>query len=95
VFQTGTQHEIVTQTNVGGRATYQNAGAMRRRGLEAHLARLSHPHRRLGSVGFGRVDNVLARKYAGSVIVNGGNSRFFEPAPGRAFTVGVSGVARF
>jgi len=45
--------------------------------------------------GFARVDNVLARKYAGSVIVNEGNSRFFEPAPGRAFTVGVSGVARF
>ncbi|MBW8848953.1 MAG: TonB-dependent receptor, partial [Burkholderiales bacterium] len=35
LFQTGTAHEIVTQTNVGGRATYQNAGATQRRGLEA------------------------------------------------------------
>ncbi|MEO6624594.1 MAG: TonB-dependent receptor, partial [Burkholderiaceae bacterium] len=34
VFQTGTQHEIVTQTNVGGRTTFQNAGATRRTGLE-------------------------------------------------------------
>ncbi|HEY8878078.1 MAG TPA: TonB-dependent receptor, partial [Roseateles sp.] len=35
LFQTTTEHEIVTQTNLGGRATYQNAGATRRRGLEA------------------------------------------------------------
>jgi iron complex outermembrane recepter protein len=35
LFQTSTEHEIVTQTNLGGRATYQNAGATRRRGLEA------------------------------------------------------------
>ncbi len=35
----GAQHEIVTQTNVGGRATYQNAGATRRRGLEAAWSR--------------------------------------------------------
>ncbi len=34
VFQTATQDEIVSQTNVGGRSTFQNAGATRRRGLE-------------------------------------------------------------
>ena len=34
LFQTSTQDEIVTQTNVGGRSTFQNAGATRRRGLE-------------------------------------------------------------
>jgi len=38
---------------------------------------------------FGRVDNVFDRRYVGSVIVNEGNSRFFEPAPGRAFLVGL------
>lgn len=34
-----------------------------------------------------RVDNVLDRRYAGSVIVNEGNGRFYEPAPGRSYTV--------
>ena len=38
---------------------------------------------------FARVDNVLDQRYAGSVIVNEGNSRFFEPAPGRTWLVGV------
>ena len=55
----------------------------------------------LGRVGrvdwsaFARVDNLLARRYAGSVIVNEGNSRFFEPAPGRNWTVGVAVAASF
>jgi len=31
---------------------------------------------------FARVNNVLDKGYAGSVIVNEGNGRFFEPAPG-------------
>ncbi len=39
---------------------------------------------------FVRVDNLFDRHYAGSVIVNEGNARFFEPAPGRTFVVGVS-----
>jgi iron complex outermembrane receptor protein len=34
VFQTNTRDEIVTRTNSGGRSTYQNAGATRRRGVE-------------------------------------------------------------
>jgi iron complex outermembrane receptor protein len=38
---------------------------------------------------FARVDNLLDKGYAGSVIVNEGNSRFFEPAPGRTWLVGV------
>jgi iron complex outermembrane receptor protein len=39
---------------------------------------------------FYRVDNVGDRKYAGSVIVNEGNSRFFESAPGRAQMLGAT-----
>jgi hypothetical protein len=39
---------------------------------------------------FLRVDNLFARRYAGSVIVNEGNARFFEPAPGRTWLAGVS-----
>ena len=44
---------------------------------------------------FARVDNALDRRYAGSVIVNEGNSRFFEPAPGRNWTVGLAASAGF
>lgn len=39
---------------------------------------------------FLRVDNIGNRKYSGSVIVNEGNSRFFEPGPGRNYLVGVT-----
>ena len=39
--------------------------------------------------GFARVDNVFDRDYVGSVIVNEGNSRFFEPGAGRGFTIGL------
>lgn len=38
---------------------------------------------------FARIDNVLDKRYVGSVIVNEGNSRFFEPAPGRAWLIGL------
>jgi iron complex outermembrane receptor protein len=36
-----------------------------------------------------RVDNLLDRRIVGSVIVNDGNGRYYEPAPGRSLTVGV------
>ena len=39
-------------------------------------------------VGFARIDNVFDRRAIGSVIVNDGNGRYFEPSPGRGFTVG-------
>jgi iron complex outermembrane receptor protein len=38
---------------------------------------------------FVRVDNLFDKRYAGSVIVNEGNQRFFEPAPGRAWLAGI------
>ena len=38
---------------------------------------------------FGRIDNLLNKNYAGSVIVNDGNGRFFEPAAGRRFFAGL------
>lgn len=44
---------------------------------------------------FVRVDNVTDRRYAGSVIVNEGNGRFFEPAPGRNWLVGVNAAYTF
>lgn len=192
LFQTGTTDEIVTQTNLGGRATFQNAGATRRRGLEAGgqfqlaptlqaqfaatwldaryrdgfltctatpcaaansqvaadnripgIARTSayaaltwQPaggwrtglearalskvfvndlnndaapgyatlaahvgyQLSLGAWDLGallRVDNLNARRYAGSVIVNDGNGRFFEPAPGRTWLASANASYRF
>lgn len=44
---------------------------------------------------FVRVDNLTDREHAGSVIVNDGNSRFFEPGPGRKFLLGLEAVRRF
>jgi iron complex outermembrane recepter protein len=192
VFQTNTADEIVTQTNSGGRSTYQNAGATRRRGTEISWSRsfatdwrslvsytwldaiykdgfytcagtpCTTPTRLIpsgnkipgvpkqviyGTVGwerpegwrmslegryltkvfvndlnsdaaaayalasvsggyqakvgswqldaFVRCDNLFDRNYAGSVIVNEGNSRFFEPAPQRTWLVGLSGSVAF
>jgi iron complex outermembrane receptor protein len=192
LFRTGTQHEIVTQTNIGGRSTYQNAGATRRQGLEAAWTRSWQENLRaqvaytwldaryhdsfttctvtpcatpnltipagsnipglarsslyaalawappqgwragvegraltrvwvndansdaapgyaiasanLGYLarvgawnisGFSRVDNLFGRHYVGSVIVNEGNSRYFEPAPVRSWTVGLAATTGF
>jgi iron complex outermembrane receptor protein len=192
VFDSDTRDEIVTQTNVGGRSTYQNGGRTRRTGVEiawslelaktlqlatafstldAHYrdgfatcastpcaaptvqvpagnrmpgtaranawAELAwHPVtgwqggidlRAVSKVmvndtntdaaaacavtgaslkyaatagrwrfsGFARVDNVFDRRYAGSVIVNEGNRRYFEPAPGRTWLAGGSAAYEF
>lgn len=191
VFHTSTQNEIVTQSNVNGRSTFQNAGATRRRGVElagsvtpgAHwLAQASYTlldaqyvdafacpvnanlcpagqvaagnrlpgiarHALAVSVGWrpptgwragldarylgkvlvndinsdaagafttlgahlgyaaeidrwkvvatARIDNLTGRRYAGSVIVNEGNARYFEPAAGRNHVLSVSASYRF
>lgn len=44
---------------------------------------------------YARVDNLFDRNYVGSVIVNDGNSRFFEPADGRNFSIGMSVTKAF
>lgn len=44
---------------------------------------------------FVRIDNISDRQYAGSVIVNEGNRRFFEPAPGRTYLIGLSASYRW
>jgi iron complex outermembrane receptor protein len=44
---------------------------------------------------FLRVDNLADRRYAGSVIVNEGNGRFFEPSPGRTAMLGVQAKLGF
>ena len=45
--------------------------------------------------GFVRSDNLFNRRYAGSVIVNEGNGRYFEPAPGRTWLGGVGAAYTF
>jgi iron complex outermembrane receptor protein len=44
---------------------------------------------------FVRVDNVTGTRYVGSVIVNEGNGRFYEPAPGRNVMVGLNASYAF
>ena len=39
---------------------------------------------------FARIDNLSNARYSGSVIVNETNGRFFEPSPGRNWTIGAS-----
>jgi iron complex outermembrane recepter protein len=192
LFETRTENEIATLTNVGGRSTYQNVGSTRRRGLEAAWNRELRENLRAqaaytwldaryrdtfttcnvtpcatpnltvpagnsipglarsmfyGALGwapplgwrggiearalsrvfvndvnsdaaagfavananvgyvarfgkvdlssFVRVDNLFSRRYAGSVIVNEGNARYFEPAPTRAWMVGLGATAGF
>lgn len=48
------------------------------------------PRNARGWRGFARVDNVVDRGYVGSVIVNEGNGRYFEPGAGRGFTLGLA-----
>lgn len=42
-----------------------------------------------------RIDNLTDRAHIGSVIVNDGNQRFFEPAPGRQWGLGLMATYRF
>ncbi|WP_429644546.1 TonB-dependent receptor family protein [Acinetobacter haemolyticus] len=42
-----------------------------------------------------RIDNMLDKNYIGSVIVNDGNGRFFEPADGRNWSAGFSVTKQF
>jgi iron complex outermembrane receptor protein len=189
LFQTRTRDEIVTNTNFGGRATFQNAGRTRRDGFELSWLHETANHwrtqlaytwldaryrdrfcsptpcsptsmvpagnripgiaqhalfasfgwvppegwragtelRALGSIqandrndaeapgyavvalyagyfkrwqrwefnAFARVDNVFGRRYIGSVIANETNMRYFEPAPGRNWTMGMGAAYRF
>ncbi|HEX2197940.1 MAG TPA: TonB-dependent receptor [Burkholderiales bacterium] len=44
---------------------------------------------------FVRIDNLADRDYAGSVIVNDGNGRYYEPSPRRNMTVGIQASLQF
>lgn len=44
---------------------------------------------------FGRIDNLFDREYVESVIVNESNGRYYEPAPGRNYGIGLNLAWRF
>ncbi|WP_215903618.1 TonB-dependent receptor family protein [Acinetobacter oleivorans] len=44
---------------------------------------------------FARVENLFDKNYAGSVIVNDGNGRYFEPADGRNWSAGLRVIKQF
>ncbi|MBJ8502641.1 MULTISPECIES: TonB-dependent receptor family protein [Acinetobacter] len=44
---------------------------------------------------FARVDNLFDKNYAGSVIVNDANGRYFEPADGRNWSAGLRVIKQF
>ncbi|MFI8124364.1 TonB-dependent receptor family protein [Acinetobacter sp. ABJ-A23_2] len=44
---------------------------------------------------FARVDNLFDKNYVGSVIVNDGNDRYFEPADGRNWSAGLRVIKQF
>ncbi|HEX6927728.1 MAG TPA: TonB-dependent receptor [Gammaproteobacteria bacterium] len=45
--------------------------------------------------GFARINNLFDREYVGSVRVNDGNGRYYEPAPGRNWMIGLSAQFTF
>lgn len=44
---------------------------------------------------FARVDNIFDEEYVGSVIVNEANRRYYEPAPGTNYAVGLAASYQF
>lgn len=52
--------------------------------------RARRPFGRAGLTPFAAVNNLTDRRYIGSVVINAAGGRYFEPAPGRHFYVGMS-----
>lgn len=69
---------------VDDRNTDETAGNVR-----VALRAAWRPPRWRGWHAFARIDNLFDRDHVGSVIVNEGNARYFEPGAGRAFTLGL------
>jgi iron complex outermembrane receptor protein len=77
---------MVNDANSDAAAAYATVGA--------HL-KYSAAWRAWRFSGFARADNVFDRQYAGSVIVNEGNGRYFEPALRRTWLAGASAAYSF
>ncbi|MEO8673260.1 MAG: TonB-dependent receptor [Tahibacter sp.] len=77
------------ETDAIGAVSANDAGTARAPGYAVWAIDMSRDWRfgnALATVGL-RVDNVADRAYIGSVIVNEANSRYFEPGPGRQFSM--------
>ena len=76
--------------NTSGAVTVNDGGSQRAPGYG--LLNLESGRRWRHGAGawsaFARIDNVFDRRYIGSVIVNEGNARYYEPGPDRMLSVG-------
>ena len=88
----GSEVDLFVQADAFGRTYADDANTAHAPGY-ATLSLGIERRWRLGRTtveGFARLDNVLDRHAIGSVIVNDSNGRYFEPAPGRAWMLGLS-----
>ena len=87
----GAHWEAAAEAVALGAVTVDDRGSGRAPGyglLHLELARAwALPQGRLR--GFARLDNALDRAHIGSVIVNEGNGRYYEPGPGRSLLLGL------
>lgn len=84
----GERWQASFEVDAAGPVTVNTTGDARAAGyavLDLAIARRWGEGRRA----FLRLGNALDRRYVGSVIVNEGNGRFYEPAPGRQWTLGL------
>lgn len=77
------------EARVSGRIATDDRNSDAASGYAWFAARFEWHGRDSGWHGFARIDNLLDRDYVGSVIVNEGNARFFEPGAGRSLTLGI------
>lgn len=77
LFRIHTRDEIVVAASSGGNLLHLRLGWTQRLGAWQLRQTL-------------RIDNLSDRRYVGSVIVNDSNRRFFEPGPGRQWSLGLS-----
>ena len=84
--------DLFAQTDAFGRTYADDANSAHAPGYATLNLGLERRWRRGRTTvaGFARVDNILDRRAIGSVIVNDSNGRYFEPAPGRAWMLGLS-----
>lgn len=87
---TGDRVTAAIQTRVSDRIVTDDRNTDAAPGRAVAAARFEwRPQGRTGWHGFVRVDNLFDRATVGSVIVNDGNNRYFEPGAGRSVTVGL------
>ena len=71
---------FANDTNTESAAGYTNWNLMASQGWALGRANLT---------AYARVDNLLDERYVGSVIVNQSSAKYYEPAPGRSWTLGL------